>query len=417
MERTDRVILHIDANSYYASVELLYRPDLRNKPVAVAGDTEQRHGIILAKNQIAKRYGVSTGEAIWQAKQKCRELITLPAHYDLYIQFSKALHEIYGRYTDQTEPYGLDEVWADMTGSTGLFGTGRQIADELRAVVQKELGITVSVGVSWNKIYAKLGSDYRKPDATTEFTRENYKNLVWPLPASDLLYVGRKTAKKLSGWGIHTIGQLAEANTEMLHYQLGKIGEILQCFAGGHDVSPVMRQGYQSAIKSIGNSMTTHRDIESIEEAWQVLLALSESVAQRLRENGFYCRTIEVNYRDNRLFWFEHQAKLELPVCTVEAIAEAAMRLLTKHFSFSVPLRSLGVRACDLVESSVGYQLSLFTNTARLEKRERLETAVDDLRQRFGGSSVVRAALVGADIIGESDPLTHAVHPLGYFGR
>lgn len=413
----DRVIIHSDANSFYASVELLYRPDLRNKPVAVVGDSEQRHGIILARNQVAKKYRLVTGEAIWQAKQKCRDLVTLPARYDLYMQFSRALHEIYGRYTEQVEGFGLDEVWMDLTGSTGIFGSGQKIADELRSVIKTELGITVSVGVSWNKIFAKLGSDYKKPDATTVINRENYKEIVWPLPASDLLYVGRATARKLNGWGIHTIGQLAQADTHFLRLQLGKWGEYLWRFASGHDISPVLPQAHFSPIKSVGNSMTTYRDIEDYDEAWQVLLALSESVARRLRENGFFCRTVQISIRDTNLLWFERQAKLETPACTVEAIADAAMKLLRESYRFSAPLRSLGVRACDLIDSSVGYQLSLWGNSARLEKLERLETAVDDLRHRFGRDTVVRASLVAADIIGESDPLTHDVHPVGFFGR
>lgn len=409
--------MHSDMNACYASIELLYHPELRGKPVAVAGDTEQRHGIILAKSQEAKKFGVATGEAIWQAKQKCRDLITIPAHYDLYMQFSRAMREIYARYTDQIEPFGLDECWLDMTGSTGLFGSGEKIADELHATAKTELGITLSVGVSWNKIFAKLGSDYKKPDATTVITRENYQRIVYPLPASDLLYVGPATARKLNGWGIHTIGQLAQANTEFLRFQLGKWGEYLWCFASGHDVSPVLAQGHASPIKSIGNSMTTYRDMESYDEAWQVLLALSESVCRRLRENGFYCRTVQISVRDTKLSWFERQGKLKTPACTVNEIADAAMQLLREHYYFSTPLRSLGVRACDLVDSATGYQLSFFGDANKLARLERLESAVDELRVRFGRSAVVRARLVGADIIGESDPLTHDVHPIGFMGR
>ena len=205
----DRTIIHADMNAFYASVECLYHPELRNKPVAVCGDVEQRHGIVLTKNGIAKKFGVSTGEAIWQAKQKCHELVTLPARYELYMQFSKAAREIFERYTDRIEPFGLDESWMDLTGNLGILGCGEHVADELRSVIKRELGITASVGVSWNKIFAKLGSDYKKPDATTVITRDNFKEKFWPLPACDLLYVGRSTTRKLANYGIHTIGQLA----------------------------------------------------------------------------------------------------------------------------------------------------------------------------------------------------------------
>lgn len=413
----DRVIAHSDMNGFYASVELLYRPELRDKPVAVVGDTEQRHGIILARNQIAKKYHLVTGEAIWLARQKCRDLVTLPANYDRYRQFSKLARKIYQRYTNQVEFYGLDEAWLDLTGSVGLFGTGSEIADELRAVIKTELGITASVGIAWNKIFAKVGSDYKKPDYTTSITRQNYKEIVWPLPVDDLLYVGRANGKKLHGWGIHTIGQLAQTNPDILRPEFHKWGDYLWAFANGHDVSPVLEQDHESAIKSIGNSMTTYRDIRDYNEAWQVFLSLSESVAKRLRENGFYARTVQISVRDSSLIWFERQAKLEVPACTVTAIAEAAMRLLRANYNFSSPLRSLGVRACDLVDSSVGYQLCIWGNNFKLARLEKMESAVDDLRRRFGRDSIVRAALVGADIVRESDPQTHDVHPFGFFGR
>lgn len=411
----DRVILHSDMNSFYASVESLYHPELREKPIAVVGDAEQRHGIVLTKNQLAKKYGISTGEAIWQAKQKCPGLVTLPARYDLYMRYSRDAREIYGRYTDRIESFGLDECWLDLSGSTWLSGSGKKVADELRRVIKSELGVTVSVGVSWNKIFAKLGSDYKKPDATTTITRENYKTIVWPLPASDLLYIGRATTRKLARYGIHTIGQLAKTDTDFLRRLLGKWGEYLWSFANGHDISPVLQSDHSSPIKSIGNSMTTHRDIENKDEAWQVLLALAESVCRRLRENGFRCRTVQLSGRDNELAWFECQSKLQTVSRTTQDIAAAAMELLNGRYSFTKPLRSLGVRACDLINDSDGVQLSF--GTLNGERLERLESSVDGLRNRFGRDAIQRARLLGADIVSESDPLTHDVHPIGYFGR
>jgi DNA polymerase-4 len=383
--------------------------------VAVVGDPEQRHGIILTKNQIAKNYGIQTGEAIWQAQQKCPNLVTVPARYDLYMQFSKAARRIYEDYTDQIEPFGLDESWCDLTGSIGLLGSGKKVADEIRQRIKYELGITASVGVSFNKVFAKLGSDYRKPDYTTVIARENYRNIVWPLPASDLLYVGRATTRKLSSCGIHTIGQLAEMRPDFLKTRFGKWGEYLWAFANGKDLSPVAKMDANSAVKSIGNSMTTWRDVVRQEEAWQVLLALSESVARRLRENAFRCKTVQISLRDNELLWFERQTKLPVPTCTVKEIAMAAMHLVTEHYAFQKPLRSLGVRACDLIGEDCGYQTGFFDGTEKQVNREKIETCVDKLRSRFGNKTIVRATLLDADIVGESDPLTHEVHPIGFF--
>lgn len=209
---TDRTILHCDMNNFYASVECLYNPALRGKPVAVGGDVEARHGIILAKNYEAKKYGVQTGEALWQAKQKCPGLTIVPPSFEKYLRFSRLAREIYGCYTDRIESFGLDECWLDLTGSERLFGGGKAVADKLRERIKFELGVTISVGVSHNKIFAKLGSDMKKPDATTVITRENYKDVVWPLPVSDLLFVGPATTRKLARYGIHTIGQLAQAD-------------------------------------------------------------------------------------------------------------------------------------------------------------------------------------------------------------
>ena len=251
-----RVILHCDMNNFYASVECMLNPELKNKPVAVCGSVEERHGIVLAKNYAAKAFGVSTGEAIWQAKQKCQDLVIVEPHYEQYMKFSKLAREIYGRYTDQIEPYGMDECWLDVTGS-GCMGTGFEIADEIRRTVKFELGLTISAGVSFNKIFAKLGSDMKKPDAITCIEADSFQEKIWCLPASDLLGVGRATEKVLSGYGIHTIGELAATSDDFLKCRLGKNGLAIKKYANGLDDSPVMRSDYVSPVKSIGHGITT----------------------------------------------------------------------------------------------------------------------------------------------------------------
>ena len=412
-----RSVLHIDMNACYASIECLYDPSIRNLPVAVGGDVEARHGIILAKNQIAKRFGVKTGEALWQAKQKCPELHIVPPHFDRYLRFSRMAREIYADYTDLVEPFGLDEVWCDVTGTQKLRKRGMEaLANEIRERVKFELGITVSVGASWNKIFAKLGSDYKKPDAVTVFTPENYRDKVWPLPASDLLGVGRATERKLASRGIHTIGDIAAAPPSMLRGILGKWGLILHDFATGYDTSPVARAGDETVIKSIGNSTTTPRDLSCDEDAGIVYWMLCESVAERMRESGFLCRGVQVHIRDNELASFERQLKLESPTCLASVLHEAAMRLLRENWDWHKPLRSIGVRATDLLPASTPVQCSIFEDSERQEKRERLERSVDDLRRRFGHYCVGRAVCVSDPTLRNISPKDdHVIHPVGYF--
>ena len=404
-------------NACYASIECLYDPSIRNLPVAVGGDVEARHGIILAKNQIAKRFGVKTGEALWQAKQKCPELHIVPPHFDRYLRFSRMAREIYADYTDLVEPFGLDEVWCDITGTQKLRERGMEaLANEIRERVKFELGITVSVGASWNKIFAKLGSDYKKPDAVTVFTPENYRDKVWPLPAADLLGVGRATERKLASRGIRTIGEIAAAPPSMLRGFLGKWGLILHDFATGYDTSPVACAGDEAVIKSIGNSTTTPRDLCCDEDAGIVYWMLCESVAERMRESGFLCRGVQVHIRDNELFSFERQLKLDSPTCLASTLHEAAMRLLRENWDWHKPLRSIGVRATDLLPASTPVQCSIFEDRERQEKRERLERSVDDLRRRFGHYCVGRAVCVSDPTLRNISPKDdHVIHPVGYF--
>jgi len=408
--------LHSDLNNYYASVECLYRPEIRDKPVAVCGSQEARHGIVLAKNYLAKATGIQTGEVIWQARLKCPNLVVVPPNYPLYLRYSRLAREIYAYYTDQVEPFGLDEAWLDVTGSTHIFGDRIKIANEIRKRMKDELGITASVGVSWNKIFAKLGSDLKKPDATTVITRENYKQVVWPLPASDLLYVGRATKRKLAYYGIGTIGDIAAADPIFLKSRLGKWGEVLWAFANGYDNSPVIRMGEESIIKSIGNSITTPRDLESDEDVWMTICILSESVAARLREQGFKCRTVHVHVRDKDLFTFGFQGKFPKPTNLSNNLADKAMTMFREQYNWSNSIRSLGVRGCDLVTADASEQLSLFCDESRRIKQENLETTVDTLRQRFGHLAIQRAVLLQDSDLSTINPKEdHVIHPVAFF--
>lgn len=410
----DRVILHCDLNNFYASVECLYHPELKNLPVAVGGSVEKRHGIILAKNQLAKACGVKTAEPIWQAKAKCPNLVLIPPDMKKYVQYSDLVRDIYGRYTDLIEPFGIDECWLDITGSTLLMGDGEHIANELRRVIREELGLTISVGVSWNKIFAKLGSDMKKPDATTVITKDNYKELVWNLPVEDLLFVGRKTAKVLKRIGINTIGRLAVLDEDFLVKEFGKWGGTLWAYANGFDNGLVEKNWANIKAKGIGNSTTTPHDVLTYEDAKAVLIILAESVARRLRENGLRGRTIAISLRDSDLEVIERQRALDTATCVSGDIIAKAMLLLTEnwHPGKSKPLRSLGIRVTNLEESNSPVQLSLFDSSFgqynnqptsnlnlcdtsyRSKKNENVEKAIDHIRERFGDESVMRALFI-----------------------
>lgn len=410
----ERVILHSDLNNFYASVECLYHPEYRGKPLAVLGDPEARHGIVLAKNYEAKSHDVKTGDPMWMAKQKCPDIIFVPPRYDLYMKHSKLVREIYAEYTDKVEPYGLDECWLDVTGSSLLFGSGKDIANEIRSRVKSELGVSVSVGVSFNKIFAKLGSDMKKPDATTVIESERFKEIVWPLPVKELLYVGRATHNKLRRKGIFTIGDLADTNPENLRFWLGKMGVVLWQFANGLDTSPVSNIGAKSMIKTVGNSTTAPRDLISNEDIRIMLMVLSESVSARLREYGFICRTVQIGIRDNELNWIERQGKLGIPNRTTKSIFELVFSLFKKHTN-GKPIRSLSVRACDL-EPIDHVQLSLLPDVSQLQKQEELEAAMDNLRNRFGHFSVQKCLMLTDKELSGLDPKNdHIIHPMSFF--
>lgn len=410
---SDRVILHVDMNNFYASVETLYDPSLKDIPMAVGGDKESRHGIVLAKNMLAKKAGVQTGEALWQAKQKCPNLEFVSAHYDRYKKYSSLARRIYMQYTDQVESFGMDECWLDVTGSRMIFGSGKEIAEEIRERIKDELGLTVSVGVSWNKIFAKLGSDYKKPDAVTEFTRENYREKVWQLPVEDLLMVGKATERKLKKYGINTIGALAEAKPEFLGKIFGKNGYMLSAFARGNDISPVITTDCKREIKSIGNTATTPVDMTCDEDVRIMLYVLSESVAERLRENGLAATGVQISMRTSDLYSFGHQCVTDFPVADSESIFNYAFRLY-KECGDVGALRNIGVRAIKLCED-IGSQCSLYPEERTSRRWARLEKTVEMLRDTYGRDSLVRGVFMSNRALSSINPREdHTVHPVGF---
>lgn len=414
----ERTILHSDMNNCYASIELLYRPELRGKPLAVGGDPEARHGIVLAKDQIAKKAGVKTGMALWQARQVCPDIVFVPPRMDLYLKFSRLAHEIYGEYTDKQEAFGIDESWLDVTESCSIKGDGMTVANQISSRIKKELGITVSIGVSWNKIFAKLGSDYKKPDAITEISRENYKEIVWPLKAEELLYVGRATKRKLNQYGIRTIGELATADRKFLHRTLGKMGVVLSVFANGDDQTPVSFEDEHAPIKSIGNSTTTPRDLENETDVSIIIYLLAESVSARLRENHFVGDVIEISVRDNELHSFTLQRKVSMPTNITSEIGSYAMQIFKDNYNWNKPIRSIGVRVADLMTDTVPVQLDLFNNQERRDRQHKMDLAVDEIRRRFGYYSIQRGMMYQdwrlSSVNAKDD---HTVHPHGYMER
>ena len=388
----ERVILHCDLNCFFASVELLRYPALRDVPVAVCGDPESRHGIVLAKNEAAKQLGVKTAETIWQARQKAPHLITLPPHHGLYREYSRKVNAIYGQYTDLVEPFGIDESWLDITGSMHLFGgDGKSIADQLRERLREELGLTISVGVSFNKIFAKLGSDYKKPDATTVIDRGNWQAIVWPLPVGDLLGVGRSTQKLLRQYGVETIGQLAAFPRQTLETLLGKHGTQLHDYANGLENSPVRPQHEAEPVKSVGNGTTFPQNLTRWEEVRSGLAVLSDSVAGRLRRQGLYCGGVALTIRNAQFRQFSRQVRLDAPTHLQKDIYQTALALARQSWHAPDPIRALTVTALYLTDSADSFQqLDLLDGAAaqREEKQERLEQAMDAIRGKYGKGAI-----------------------------
>ncbi|MBO4217391.1 MAG: DNA polymerase IV [Clostridia bacterium] len=382
------VILHADMNNFFASVECLSDPSLRDVPMAVCGSVEKRHGIVLAKNQLANAYGVKTGETVGDAKSKCPRLVIAEAHAEKYIKISKAVMSLFGEYTDFTEPFGIDECWLDISEYAGEdTAVGKAVADEIRKKISTDIGITASVGVSYNKIFAKMGSDYKKPDATTIITKKNYKDLLWPLPVSDLLFVGKSTAEKFHYCSIDTIGDLALRDACDIEKRFGKPGLSLWKYANGLDDSRVMRRDERVPPKSIGNSVTPARDMKTSDDVSAVLHILSDCVAFRLRAENMYFSVVKFSMRDTSLRITDKQIRIKRS-CLSADIYAAAYALFRQNGY--LPLRSIGVTVTDLTDTE-NEQLSLF-NDEREQKQKRLEIASDGLKRRFGGLIVRPAA-------------------------
>ncbi len=398
-QKTDRVILHCDMNSFFASVELLSLPELREKPVAVCGNPENRHGIILAKNEHAKKFGVVTAETVWQARKKCPELVLVPPHRDRYEYYCGCLNELYQKYTDLVEPFSIDESWLDVTASLSLFGSGKDIADQIRAAVKKEMGLTLSVGVSFNKIFAKMGSDYRKPDATTVISRENFKKLLWPLPVENMFFVGEATAEKLNRIGIKSIGDLAAADEELLSDLFGKQGRMLSCYANGRDESPVAPASQKREVKSVGNGLTFKRDLRGENEFRMAVLSLSDTVAVRLRRHGLTCGGVKIDIKDPNFRVTSRQKQLSYRTNTAEEISRAAMELLENSWGFEKPVRLLTVTAIQLSAEEKEEQISFLDDGAgRREKAGKAERMMDEIRKRFGSHAITYGGLLNNEL-------------------
>ncbi len=386
----DRVILHSDCNNFYASVECMLNPELKGKCVAVGGSEEERHGIVLAKNEIAKRFGIQTGDTLWQARLKCPDVIIVPPHFDEYIAISKAAREIYHDNTNQVEPFGLDEAWLDVTGENG-FDAASRISDRIK----RELGITVSIGVSFNKIFAKLGSDYKKPDAITVINRNNFKDIVWPLPVSDLLFVGRATTEKLHRMGVRTIGELAKTPEFILKNHFGKNGTTLHSFANGEEHSRVAEFGSVPPMKSMSNSITTPRDMVCRDDVLRVMTALCDGIGRRLRTEGIVGRRVAVYMRGTDLVTFSRQSMLNEYTDSTETILSEAMELVDANYDGKTRLRSIGVGIGSLsTAKGVSSQMSLFCSAARQESKDRLVSEIDRLRERYGSGIIVPATVL-----------------------
>lgn len=394
----ERVILHCDCNSFFASVETALNPAYSGVPMAVCGSEEDRHGIVLAKNELAKKYGIVTAETVYSARKKCPSLVIAPPHYKAYSEYSKRVNEIYARYTDMIEPFGIDESWLDVTASKKLFGSGEEIAERIRKEVKEEIGITVSIGVSFNKVFAKLGSDYKKPDAITVINRENFRQIVFPLPASDLLFVGKKTAEQLSLMGIKTVGQLAAVNPETLKRRFGKMGDMLYKYANGLDDSPVSSE--REEAKSVGSGMTFRHDLIDLEECKVGIEYLADDVARRLRRSGMLCETVQLTVKDEFLRVLQRQRPQNPPSDIAKQIAETAFAILLDEWQIGKPIRMLTVTAANLVHAdSYAEQIDIFgeEDYEERKKSKKREETIDSIRAKFGSASIIQGSVMKSD--------------------
>lgn len=387
----DRVILHSDANCFYVSCEMVLNPELRDKAVAVGGNEEERHGIILAKSEKAKAAGVKTGMPLWEAKNLCRDLIIVPPRFEYYSKFSKLLHKIYERYTDYIEPFGLDECWLDVT-DCGV--SGEIIAEEIRQSVKDELGLTVSVGVSFNKVFAKLGSDLKKPDAVTVISRENFKEKVWPLPAGDLLYCGKQTSRALSDIAIHTIGQLASLPLDFVTRKFGKNGHSLWVFANGLDNSRVAHKDHYVPPKSVGHGVTCVENLINNDECGKVIVSLSLDIGYKLRKEGLYAGGVSLGVKDENFTHYSYQTRFEASTQDEGLLSKAAIKLLKENYPWVFKIRALTVTAIAIETSDAPVQQDMFFDYEKQDKRKKLGAVINDIKDTYGKGAILPATVL-----------------------
>lgn len=405
----ERIIIHSDMNSCYASIECSLNPELKGKPVAVGGSVEDRHGIILAKTAEAKKFGVTTGEPIWQAEKKCPGLIIVPPHFDIYAKYSSLARDIYRRYTDKIEPMGLDEAWCDITGSILLFGSVENITNGIREAFKNELGITVSIGVSYNKIFAKLGSDLAGIDEVVTITKENYKDIVWPLSVGSIMGVGRNTANKLKSYGVHTVGDLANTESDWLKLTFGVTGEDMWRYANGFDNSRVMPDGYAREVKSIGHGVTCREDLTNDEEVWLAFLQLSQDVSKRLKEERLAATSVQISVRDTFLMTRQFQCETGYPTQSAMDISKTALKLFKENYSWVSNVRALSVRAINLCDEDAPMQLDLSGEYKQHDRQKIIDDTTLALREKFGSDALFNCSVMMEnkmpDMKGKKSPL------------
>ena len=405
----ERIIIHSDMNSCYASIECSLNPELKGKPVAVGGSVEDRHGIILAKTAEAKKFGVTTGEPIWQAEKKCPGLIIVPPHFDIYAKYSSLARDIYRRYTDKIEPMGLDEAWCDITGSILLFGSVENITNGIREAFKNELGITVSIGVSYNKIFAKLGSDLAGIDEVVTITKENYKDIVWPLGVGSIMGVGRNTAKKLQSYGIRTVGDLANTESDWLKLTFGVTGEDMWRYANGFDSSRVMPDGYAREVKSIGHGVTCREDLTNDEEVWLAFLQLSQDVSKRLKEERLAATSVQISVRDTFLMTRQFQCETVYPTQSAMDISKTALKLFKENYSWVSNVRALSIRAINLCDEDAPMQLDLSGEYKQHDRQKIIDDTTLALREKFGSDALFNCSVMMEnkmpDMKGKKSPL------------
>lgn len=407
------IILHSDLNNFFASCECLVNPELREKPVVVCGKIEDRHGVVLAKNYEAKKFGIKTGDSLFEAMRMCPQLVSVEANFSLYVKYAARVRKIYSEYTDLIEPFGIDEAWLDVTASEKIFGNGEKIASEIRRRVREEIGLTLSIGVSFNKVFAKLGSDMKKPDATTIITSDNFREKVWPLAVEDLIFVGKATKKKLNDMGIYTIGDLANAPLSALSNRLGKWGKTLHVYANGLEKSPVRKYDQEEDAKSIGNSITYYRDLENKYDVHTLLYMLSESVSARLMEsNVCLVRTVRIWVVDSILHSYVKQCKLKQPSSLSSDIAECAIGLFESSYDWKHSVRGVGVSVSDFCEQR---QIAMDVSESENERKRMLERTIENLRGKFGRHIVDRAIVFREQKLRNLNiKEDHTIHPIGY---